>query len=78
MDERHVATAGVDQCGEIGVLRVAARLAPDMHPVSGAGDRAGHREVVRHQRRSLSDAEAGMRGEGVVNHQIGTLTGTFL
>jgi hypothetical protein len=57
----HVAAAGSDQLGEIGILRVAARLAPDMHPVSGgARDRAGRRQFVgvrpalRHQRPKTS------------------------
>jgi hypothetical protein len=39
-DQRQAAAAGGDRCGEVGVPGMAARLAPDMHPVAGAGDRA--------------------------------------
>ena len=39
LHQRHIAAAGVDQRGEVGILRVAARLAPDVHPVARAGDR---------------------------------------
>jgi hypothetical protein len=35
--------AGVDERGEVSVLRVAVRFAPDMHLVGWAGDRAGRR-----------------------------------
>lgn len=45
-DQRDVTAAGGDQGGESGVLRVAARLAPHVHPVSGAGDRAGYPQIV--------------------------------
>jgi hypothetical protein len=45
---RRCAPAGCDQRGEGGILRVAAGLAPGVHPVAGAGDRARRRQVVRH------------------------------
>jgi hypothetical protein len=41
LHQRHVAAASDNQRGEIGVLRVAARLAPRMHAKAYTGHRAG-------------------------------------
>ena len=50
LHQRHVTVAGSDQCGKLGVLGAVACLAPDVHPVARAGDRARRRQVVRHGR----------------------------
>jgi hypothetical protein len=50
LHQRRVTVAGSDQCGKLGVLGAVACLAPDVHPVARAGDRARRRQVVRHGR----------------------------
>jgi hypothetical protein len=45
---RAIAATGSDQCGEVGIFRVAARLAPDMHR-QDVRDRARRRQLVAFQ-----------------------------
>jgi hypothetical protein len=68
--QRHVAVVCGEQCGEVGVLRVAARLAPDVHPVARARDRARRRQVVSHGRDDRRGAPIVKKSEAFSNLRL--------